>query len=126
MSKPLRVLLVEDSERDAALLLLYLRRGGYKPAVERVETAADMQARLEASEWDVIISDANLPNFSARAALEVLHASGRKVPFIVLSGGVAEHVVEGFMSAGATEYVLKDHMPDVVGVIGRAMGASAS
>ena len=47
MSKPLRVLLVEDSERDAALLLLYLRQGGYEPTIRRVQTAFTMKVQLD-------------------------------------------------------------------------------
>lgn len=121
MSRPLRLLLIEDSERDAALLTLYLRRGGFQPTVERIETGADMRARLEASPWDVIISDANLPHFGARAALQILAESGQKVPLLVVSGGVPPEVVDEFMKAGAAQYVLKDRLADVVGAIERLL-----
>ena len=57
MNKTLRVLIVEDSEDDALLLLRELRRGGYNPAHVRVEEAEAMQAALEEQEWDVVLSD---------------------------------------------------------------------
>ena len=67
--KPLRTLIVEDSEDDALLVLRELRRGGYEPLHERVETPEEMREALEGSAWDVVISDYRLPRFDAPAAL---------------------------------------------------------
>ena len=64
MGLPLNVLIVEDSEDDFLLLLRELRKGGYEPAFERVETAAEMQSALSKQAWDIIISDYKMPNFS--------------------------------------------------------------
>jgi len=69
MSVPLKVLLVEDSEDEAILLIHELRRGGYEPVVERVENAEAMGAALERPGWDIIISDYSLPHFSGPEAL---------------------------------------------------------
>ena len=65
---PLRVLVVEDSEDDALLLLRELRRGGYEPEHERVETPEDMRKALADSSWDVIFSDYRMPRFEAPEA----------------------------------------------------------
>jgi CheY-like chemotaxis protein len=111
----------EDTERDAALLVLYLRRGGYQPAIVRVETAAEMQAQLDGSEFDVVISDFNLPRFGALAALDVLKSSGRQLPFIVLSGEASEEVIARVMQAGATHYVPKDQMIRIVPLVEREL-----
>jgi PAS domain S-box-containing protein len=108
MSKPLRVLLVEDSEDDAALLLRELKRGGYEPAWERVETAAAMKAALDRGEWDIVIADYALPQFSAPAALLVLREKGLDLPFIIVSGSIGEEVAVDGMKAGANDYVMKD------------------
>jgi CheY-like chemotaxis protein len=121
MAKPLRILLVEDSERDAALLQLYLRRGGYEPTIQRVENAAAMKTQLDSGEWDVIISDFNLPAFNAYAALEVLQKSGRRLPFIVVSGEISEAIIDGITKAGATEYLAKYELKNIVPAIERAM-----
>ena len=65
MSKPLRVLIVEDSKDDEVLLLRELRRGGFDPAFERVDTAETMSAALDATPWQAIICDHDLPAFRA-------------------------------------------------------------
>jgi len=123
MSKPLRVLLVEDSERDAALLLLYLRQGGYEPTLRRVQTAFTMKMQLDSAEWDVVISDFNLPGFDAFAALKVLQESGRKLPFIVVSAEISKAIIEGLAKVGATEYLGKFEMRKIVPAIERALKA---
>jgi phosphoserine phosphatase RsbU/P len=121
MTKPLRVLLVEDSERDAALLLLYLRQGGYEPTIRRVQTAFTMKAQLDTAEWDVIISDVNLPGFDAYAALKVLQESGLKLPFIVVSAEISKAIMEGLAKVGAAEYLSKFEMRKIVPIIERAV-----
>lgn len=125
MAKPLRILLVEDSERDAALILLYLRRGGYEPTMQRVETRFEMKAKLESGEWDVIISDFNLPGFNAYASLQVLQESGRRIPFIVLSGEISQEIIDGVTKAGANEYLAKYEMRQIVPAIERALQGRA-
>ena len=69
---PLRVLIVEDSEDDARLLLRELRRGGYAPVFERVATPASLDAALERQTWDVVISDYVIPGFGGLAQLPQL------------------------------------------------------
>ena len=83
LQKPLRLLLVEDSENDAVLLLRELRRAGYEVDHERVYTAEEMKVALRSS-WGVIISDYSMPRFSAMEALEMANASGSDAPFIVV------------------------------------------
>ncbi|MEA3488845.1 MAG: response regulator [Candidatus Omnitrophota bacterium] len=91
MSKPMGVLIVEDSENDALLLVRELKRGGYDLTFERVETEDAMRAALDKKEeWDVIIADHSLPHFSAPDALELLHEKGMDLPFIVVSGAIGE------------------------------------
>ena len=123
MTKPLRVLLVEDSERDAALLLLYLRRGGYQATLERVETGDEMQERLGAGDWDIVVSDVNLPRFGAAAALQLLRDSGRPIPLLVVSGEADERVIQALLDDGAAGFVPKDRFTTVVASIEQAMGA---
>ena len=85
----LRALLVEDSESDAELLLQALRRGGYDPDWERVETEDELRRSLQRCEWDIVFCDFSLPNFNAIHALQTLRATGSDVPAIVLSGTVS-------------------------------------
>jgi CheY-like chemotaxis protein len=73
MSKLLRVLIVEDSEDDTDLLVIELERCGYQIIYQRVETKAEMQVALEAhQQWDIILADYSLPQFSAIGALNLL------------------------------------------------------
>jgi len=124
MGKPLRVLLVEDSERDAALLNLYLRRAGYDATIRRVEKQTEMAVLVKSDPWDVIISDFNLPGFNAHTALKTVQESGRPIPFIVLSGEVAKDVIDGILQAGASQYVCKYEMGQIVPAIERAIRAA--
>jgi PAS domain S-box-containing protein len=108
--KPLRVLIVEDSENDALLLVRELRRGGYEPAYERVESAEAMEKALAGSEWDVILSDYRLPRFNALEALEVFRDSASDAPFIVISGQVGEEAAVEVMKAGAYDFLTKGNL----------------
>ncbi len=110
MTAPLRVLIVEDSRDDEALILRELRRGGYEPRAERVETAAATTAALGREAWDLIISDNNLPSFTAAAALRLLHGTGLDVPLIVVSGSIGEDAAVALMKDGANDYVFKGNL----------------
>lgn len=119
--RPLHVLIVEDSEDDALLLLRELRRGGYQVTSQRVETAEAMLAAFDDEVWDVIISDYSLPQFSGMAALECLKNTQRDIPFIVVSGEMGEeHAVE-VMRAGAQDYIMKDNLARLVPAIEREL-----
>ena len=119
--RPLRLLLVEDSERDAAHVTLSLRRGGWAPQIRRVETREEMTAALQEETWDAIVSDYNLPRFSAPDALETLRASGLDIPFIVVSGEVGEDTGVRLMKGGASDYLLKDRMTRLNAAIEREL-----
>src|SRR5574341_1217348 len=121
MSKLLRILLVEDSEDDALLLLRELKRGGYEPRYERVETPDAMREALANREWDIVISDYVLPSFSGLAALEVLNESGLDLPFIIVSGNIGEDIAVGAMRAGAHDYIIKGNLARLVPAVEREL-----
>jgi signal transduction histidine kinase len=104
----LRVLHIEDSEDDAALVMRQLRRGGFDPICERVESREAFIAALHAKEWDVIISDYSLPKYDGLTALADAREGGRDIPFILVSGTIGETGAVNAMKAGAQDYVLKD------------------
>src|SRR5580698_9674555 len=107
MSRPLRVLLVEDSPDDAELVTLALRSGGFDPTWERVETKEGMAAALEARQWDIVLSDYSMPQFSAPQAFATLAERGQDLPFIVVSGTIGEEVAVKAMRLGVQDYLLK-------------------
>ncbi len=105
--KFLRLLIVEDSEHDAELLLWHLRREGFAISARRVDTAAAMQEALATESWDVVLSDYSMPHFSATAALALLRQSGYDTPFIIVSGTIGEETAIQALKAGANDYLLK-------------------
>lgn len=120
MNRPIRVLLVEDSENDAMLLLLELRQNGYAVESERVETASAMSDALD-RQWDVVIADYVLPKFSGPAALKLMQRRGLDLPFIIVSGHIDEDTAVASMKAGAHDYVMKDRLTRLVPAIEREM-----
>ena len=121
MSTPLRVLIVEDSEDDAALLVRELRRGGYDPSFLRVDTAGGMKAALDSHLWDVIICDHSMPLFSAPAALSILQEAHLDLPFIIASGTIGEEAAVNAMKSGAHDYILKDNLARLIPAIDREL-----
>ncbi len=117
MSEPdlLRVLLIEDSENDAILLLRELRRGAYEPHCRRVDTPEAMETALRDADeqgepWDIIISDYYMPRFTGPDALAILRKLGYDTPFIVVSGKVGEDLAVEIMKSGAHDYITKENM----------------
>jgi CheY-like chemotaxis protein len=122
--EPLRVLIVEDSEEDADLLVLELRRGGYEPDFRRVDTPAAMEAALSEREWDVVLSDYSMPSFSVPEALEMVQHRGLDVPFVIVSATIGEEAAVTAMKAGAHDYVLKHNLGRLVPAVRRELRES--
>ena len=110
MKDPLAVLMVEDSEDDARLILRHLKRSGFELTWDRVQTEAELRERLVDRNWDVIISDYRLPHFDAPTALQVLQESQLDIPFLVVSGTIGELSAVAMMKAGAHDYLMKDNL----------------
>lgn len=107
MTKPLRVLVAEDDERDAALLHNALLQAGYEPSFERVVTPEGMEAALTRERWDVVISDYSMPGFGGLAAIALVRKLEIDVPFILVSGTVNEEIAVEVMRAGAHDFMTK-------------------
>jgi len=110
MKPTLRLLIVEDSEFDARMMVGLLRKEGYDVTHERVETPDAMRKALLADDWNLILADYNLPEFNALAALELLKESGKDLPFIIVSGGIGEDIAVAAMKAGAHDYLMKGNL----------------
>ena len=115
------MLLVEDSENDALLILRELHRSGYETEHERVETAGAMRDALTSSSWDVIFSDFRMPHFGATKALELAREMEPETPFIVVSGRIGEDVAVETMRAGAYDYVMKDNLARLCPTVERGL-----
>ena len=121
MSKPLAVLIVEDSESDAQIIVRLLNKADYAVVSEQVDTAELMRAALAKRAWDIVISDYNLPQFDGSAALAVLQAAGLDIPFIAVSGTMGEEIAVAMMRAGAHDYLTKGHLGRLVPAVEREL-----
>jgi len=121
MKQNLRVLIVEDSEDDAALLLHALRRGGHETVSAVVDTPAAMRAALECRDWDVITSDHAMPHFSAKEALALAEELRPDLPFIIVSGRIDINLAVSLMKEGAKDYIEKRELTRLVPAIERAL-----
>lgn len=120
MARKLRILLIEDSEDDATLLILSLRGGGFEVEYERVQTEAAMKRALLDRVWDIVLCDYSMPSFDAPGALRVLKASGVDLPFIIISGAIGEETAVESLKQGADDYVTKQNLK----LLGRAIERS--
>jgi two-component system cell cycle sensor histidine kinase/response regulator CckA len=117
MGTPLRILIVEDSEEDTLLIVRELKRGGFDPIHERVETAEAMKAALSGKTWDLILADYSMPHFSGLDALKLLQKCGIDIPFIIVSGSIGEDTAVSAMKAGAHDYLMKNNLIRLVPAI---------
>ena len=114
----MRLLIVEDSEDDAKLLVREVRHGGFEPTWERVDTAAALTAALDWGPWDIVISDFTMPGFSGTEALVLLRSRDADLPFIFVSGTIGEELAVAAMKAGAHDYLMKGNFARLVLVCG--------
>jgi signal transduction histidine kinase len=119
MAPPLRVLMVEDDERDAILMLRELQRGDYDVTYERVDTPEAMIAALEKKQWDVVLSDFTMPRFSAPEALSLLSERALNLPFIIVSGMIGEEAAVTSLRAGADDFLVKGALARLLPAIER-------
>jgi PAS domain S-box-containing protein len=121
MTERIRLLICEDSDDDAVLIVRTLVRGGFEVFYERAATAAATAEALRARPPDLVISDYSMPGFGAEAALALLRESGLDVPFIVVSGRVGEELAAALMRSGAHDFILKGSTARLVPVVRREL-----
>ncbi len=119
--KQIRVLIVEDSKSDEELLLLKLTRAGYQVQSERVESAEHLKTALTQKNWDVILSDYEMPSFNGLEAHRILRESGFDIPFIIVSGSIGEDIAVQAMLAGVNDYLMKDNLARLIPAIEREL-----
>lgn len=124
--KPLQVLVVDDEEKDALHIVAELRRGGYVPDFERVETGIGFLEALSRRPWDLVIADHSLLQFSALGVLDILHDREVDVPVIVVSGSGAEQELVAVMRAGAHDCLRKNDLGRLSAVVHRELCDAAA
>ena len=117
MKQKLDILLIEDIEDDAMLILRELRKGGFEPSYLRVESEEETRKVLKQQRWDVILSDHNLPMFNALSALALIKELKLDTPFIIVSGSMSVQMADIAIRAGASGFILKSELsrlPDLI------------
>jgi PAS domain-containing protein len=125
MTRPLRLLIVEDAECDALLVLRELRRGGFDPTFERVETREAMAAALDREAWDLAISDYTMPTFDAPGALALVRERSLDLPVLLVSGAIGEEAAVAALRAGACDFIVKDNLARLIPAIERELREKA-
>ena len=110
MRKPLKVLIIEDSDDDAQLLLMQIRQAGYNPQYEIAATADQVQVALDKQKWDLIISDYVLPEFNGLETLKMMQDKGLDTPCLIVSGRIDEETAVTAMRGGAKDYIMKGNL----------------
>src|SRR6266567_2578552 len=120
-SLPLRLLIIEDSEDDALLLVRELRKAEFDPDFVRIETPQALEAALDTHTWDAVIADYSLPAFTGLDALRIIRARGLDLPFILVSGVSGEERAVEAMKAGAHDYIMKGNYPRLAPALEREL-----
>jgi len=119
--KFLRILVIEDSEDDTFLLMRELNKGGYKTEHSRVENKHSLKKALINNQWDLVITDHNMPEFNSTSALNVIQKLGIDIPVIIVSGSIGEDVAVAAMKAGAHDYIMKNNLTRLIPAIEREL-----
>lgn len=122
----LRILIVEDFEDDALLIVHHIKKGGYHIDFLRVETEEEMRQALNNSTWDIVLSDYKMPHFDGLSALTIVKESGIDLPFIIISGTIGEDLAVEAMKAGAHDYLMKNNLQRLLPAIEREIRDSKS
>src|SRR5215212_903555 len=121
MGNDLRILMLEDRPEDAILVKEELRKGGLRFSFARVETKKDFLAQITQHTPDLILSDHGLPSFDGFSALHLAKERCPDVPFVFVTGALGEEFAIRTFESGATDYVLKHHLSDLVPAVQRAL-----
>jgi PAS domain S-box-containing protein len=121
MKKAIHILIIEDNESDATLIIRLLRKAEPLITYEVIDTAPQLETALERHPCDFVICDYSLPQFDAIHALKHIKNHNFDIPFIVVSGTVGEETAVELMRAGAQDYIMKDNLARLVPVFHREL-----
>ncbi|MCU7797365.1 MAG: EAL domain-containing protein [Candidatus Thiodiazotropha sp. (ex Myrtea spinifera)] len=123
----LRLLLAEDSEDDALLLLHHLKKDRWEiEHYARVDSPETMQAALNDGNWDLVITDHNMPSFNSEEALRLIRKNNSDIPVIIVSGSIGEELAVSMMKNGAADYIMKNNLTRLGAAIERELHEAKS
>lgn len=122
----IKILHLEDSDDDAALVSAALRREAVACDITRVESRAEFLEAMDRDDWDLILSDYSLPSFDGASALKIAVEKWPRLPFIFVTGCLGEELAVETMKSGATDFVLKHRLERLPQAVMRARRESES
>jgi len=120
-SKPIRILMLEDSPGDLELAQHALRESGIAFLAQQVATREAFTEALAGFRPDIVVADYRLPSFDGRSALDLVRARTPEVPVIILSGALGDEQAVDLIKAGARDYVLKDRLARLGTAVSQAL-----
>ncbi len=121
MKDKIHILLIEDSDDDALLNIIEIKKGGHNISYERVETEEDLRSALNSNTCDIILADYRMPNFTGLEALSIVKEYELDIPFIIISGTIGEDLAVDAMKAGAHDYILKNNLKRLLPAVEREL-----
>ena len=119
--QPLRVLILEDDPDHATLWLIALEKGGYTVKGDIAATRAEFSHCLDTNEYDIILSDYQLPGWTGLKALELMKDRELEIPFVLVTGEASEKTALEVIDRGADDYLFKDDLNRLVLTVRRVM-----
>ena len=121
MTQPLRLLLIEDSEDDALLVMRELSKNGFVLDHMLVDSPAALRSALDDGVWDIVITDHNMPGFNSEEALAMVREKNVDLPVIIVSGSIGEDIAVAAMKGGAHDYIMKGNLARLAPAIEREL-----
>ncbi len=119
MIKAIRVLFVDDSEDDVLLLQRHFKNAKYHCHSQQVDDQDSLISALSSDEWDLVISDHNMPTLNSTQVVELVKNFNKNLPIIIVSGDIGEDVAIKGMNIGADDYIMKDNLKRLIPVVER-------
>ncbi len=121
MENKIRVLIIEDTDSDALLLLKEIQKGGFEVYYKQIEKEDQLKQELKELEWDIVFADYMLPQYDGINALKLIKEVKPDLPCIMLSGKAGEENAVEAMKAGAVDYILKDNFSRLLPALKREL-----
>ena len=119
MGGALKILFIEDSIDDFELMLLALRKASLTVMPMRVETEEKIKSELSKNNYNLVMSDNQLPTLNAKKSLEIVRNINSDIPFVLVSGSIGEEQAVELMRLGVNDYILKSNLSRLALVVQR-------
>ena len=122
--KLLHVLIIDDSPDDAQLVVETLRHAGYIVKSQRVQDMAGLLTATGGENWEVAITETDVPGLTVPAAIGAMHRAGHDIPCIIMTRTVSDGDMAELMAAGARDIVFKNQTSRLAPVIERELAVA--